>query len=251
VLQSIADWSARREGLVLRNGLTLLAFPDPASRDRYLGSNPGSACGDCFAIAPDRAKKPQLAGALACDHAGPQRRTLELDEHGHLQTEEPLDLVQAARLRRVAEDGESGWRLTRDSVRRAAASSYKAARIHLWLQDHLRHPAPPLIARAIDAWLGREDPVELAEVVVLHVPDEGQFQAIAESERLELFLGGSPGPGWLVVKKTTVEEFTAVLEELGFAIGRQLTFDALTEPENVDPEFKRRMILAIQKSRRR
>ena len=52
---------------------------------------------------------------------------------------------------------------------------------------------PPLIAHAIDAWLGKGGSVELADAILLHVPDEGQFLAIKSSRRLKPFLLDSPG----------------------------------------------------------
>ena len=95
------------------------------------------------------------------------------------------------------------------------------------MKDHLANPAPPLIAQAIDAWLrvGRGRPLELADAVLLHIPDGEQFQAIATSRRLRPFLLGCPGPGWLVVKKETRKELAAVLEGLGFTVIRELIHD--------------------------
>ena len=53
---------------------------------------------------------------------------------------------------------------------------------------------------------------ELADAVLLHIPDAEQFQAIAKSRRLRPFLLGCPGPGWLVVKKDSRKELAAMLE---------------------------------------
>jgi hypothetical protein len=85
------------------------------------------------------------------------------------------------------------------------------------------------LAVAIDAWLrvGRGRPLELADALLLHVPDPDQFQAIATSRRLRPFLLARPGPGWLVVKKETRKELATLLEELGFSLERELTQDAL------------------------
>src|SRR5947199_400005 len=61
VLQTLAGWAARVEGLVLRGGVTLLGFAGPAERDRYLAEHPGgSPCGDRFVLAsgPKAARPP-------------------------------------------------------------------------------------------------------------------------------------------------------------------------------------------------
>ena len=87
VLRSLADWSRKRESLVLRTGATLLGFPSEADRDAYLKGHPGTACGTRFVLGAGPAgEQPKLAGALAMDHLLTGRRTLELDEHGRIQT---------------------------------------------------------------------------------------------------------------------------------------------------------------------
>jgi hypothetical protein len=231
VLRSIADWSGKREGLSLRSGVTLLGFPDTTERDAYLKGHPdGTACGDRFVIG-DKARL-QLPGALGSDHLFGGRRTLELDEEGRIRTDQPLDLVQESRLRRIARPPLSasiGWQITADSIRQAGSGGLKPGTIHRWLKDHLASPAPPLIALAIDAWLkaGKGRPLELGEAILLHVPDEERFQAIAGSRRVRPFLLGCPGPGWLAVKKESRKELAALLEGLGFGVVRELTHDEL------------------------
>ena len=231
VLRSIADWSGRREGLSLRHKVAVLGFPGTAERDAYLAGHPGgTACGDRFVIGDEARLK--LADALALNHLRGGRRTLELDEEGGIRTDKPLDLVQESRLLRIARPPRSastGWQITADSIRAAGAGGMKAGLVHRWLEDHLAQPAPPLIAQAIDAWLkaGKRRPLELAEAVLLHVPDEDQFRAIATSRRLRPFLLGCPGLGWLAVKKESRKELAALLEGLGFAVIRELGHDEL------------------------
>jgi hypothetical protein len=231
VLRSIADWSGKRESLTLRYKVTLLGFPTSGDRDAYLKSHPdGTACGDRFVIG-DEARL-QLPGALASNHLLGGRTTLDLDEEGRIRTTQPLDLVQESRLRRIARPPLSasiGWQITADSIRTAGAGGMKPGVIHRWLEDHLASPSPPLIALAIDAWLrvGKKRPLELADAIVLHVPDGEQFQAIATSRRLRPFLLGCPGPGWLVVKKESRKELAALLEGLGFIVSRELIHDEL------------------------
>ncbi len=82
---------------------------------------------------------------------------------------------------------------------------------------------------AIDAWLRvvRGRPLELADAILLHVPDDHEFQAIATSLRLRPFLLGCPGPGWLAVKRETQKELATLLEGLGFTVIRALIHDEL------------------------
>jgi len=232
VLRSLEDWSGKRESLSLRTGLAILAFPTEDERDAYLKGHPGAACGDRFVIASGTLEGPpksKLSGYLTSDHLSRLRSTLELDEQGFLRTDQPVDLVQAARLRRIARPTATGWRLTTNSMRQAAAGGLKPGVVHRWLKDHLARPAPPLMAVAIDAWLrvGKDRPLELGDAVLLHVPDQSQFRAIVTSPRLRPFLLGSPGPQWLFVKRATRKELASALEELGFTLSRELTHDEL------------------------
>ncbi|MBV8383605.1 MAG: helicase-associated domain-containing protein [Planctomycetaceae bacterium] len=224
VLQAIADWSGKRESMVLRSGIIVVGFPSLAERDAYLKRHPGTACGERFVLMPSRGKdRPRIANALVSDHLEHDRRTLVVDEHGRIRTTEPLDIVQMARLRRIARPAPPGWQLSGDSIRQAAASGLKPAQVHRWLVDHLAHPMPPLIAHAIDAWLGKGRPLELGDAVLLHVPDQEPFQAIVASRRLRPFLLGSPGQHWLAVRPEARDDLAAMLEELGFTLDQHLT----------------------------
>jgi hypothetical protein len=244
VVRSLADWSGKREGLALRSGITLVAFATTADRDAYLSDHPGTPCGERFVLGPGSWRGPPLPGSLVSDHLGDRRRTLDLDEQGHARASQPVDLVQVARLARIARRTVMGWQLSGESMRQAAAGGMKPGVVHQWLADHLAHPPPPLMAAAIDAWLkvGRSRPLELADAVLLHVPDGDQFRAIATSRRLEPFLLARPGPGWLPVKKEARKELAAILEGLGFTLSRELTADqprAAAAPPGTPPREKR------------
>ena len=51
VLQTLAEWSARREAMVVRSGLRLTAFPNREARDAYLADErQATACGERFVL---------------------------------------------------------------------------------------------------------------------------------------------------------------------------------------------------------
>jgi hypothetical protein len=233
VLRSIGDWSAQRESLVIRSGVILLAFPDAAARDAYLAGNPGSACGERFVTLPEKGRvKPHLPKALVSDHErGQFRRTLAVDEYGQIHTSEPYDLLQLARLRRIARPTASGWEITAETIRRAAAAGVKGNQTFRWLDQHLREPMPDLLAYAIEAWQGKPVRLEFADAVLLHVPDEQEFWALGHSRRLQPFFLGSPGPGWLAVRKEGRKQLAALLAELGFTVDPELTLGAVPGPD--------------------
>jgi hypothetical protein len=233
VARSLSDWSGKRESLSLRAGVTVLGFPTKAERDGYLERHAGMACGERLVLGPAPANGlVRVPGSLVSDHLLNGRHTIELDEQGQISVTQSLDIVQTSRLRRIAQaptSASSRWQLTGDSMRRAAGGGLKPGMVHRWLKDHLARPAPPLIAAAIDSWLkvGSRRPVELADTVLLHVPDQEQAKAIATSARLRPFLIGRVGPGWLVVNKKFRKQLADVLEELGFTLSSELTHEEL------------------------
>jgi Helicase conserved C-terminal domain len=230
VLRSLADWAGKRESVSLRTEVMVLGFPSTAERDAYIKSHPGAACGERFVLGTTSQKEaPELSRFLASDHMLTCRRTLELDEYGRIGAIQPLDVVQFARLRRIAQPTAMGWQLTGKSIRRAAAAGLKPALIQRWLNTHLVHSMPLLIPLAIDAWAGKSRSLELADAILLHVPDEKQFQAITMSPRFRSFLLDHPGSHWLVVDRKSRKELVALLEELGFSLSRQLTHQGLPE----------------------
>src|SRR5205823_1334247 len=151
VLQTLRDWSARRESMTLHTGMTLVAFSERATRDAWLEGKKGTACGEHCVLLPPGA--PAIRGlGLRVDHERGQRRTLLLDEEGLVRAEAPLDMVQRARLERLADPEGDAWRLTAESIHRAARAGLKGGWIEAWLVDHLSEPMPPLLGFALQAW---------------------------------------------------------------------------------------------------
>jgi hypothetical protein len=76
----------------------------------------------------------------------------------------------------------------------------------------------------------QHDPIRsLADAILLHVPDEKQFQMIATSRRFRPFLLGCPRSHWLAVNRESRKELVTLLEELAFSVSRQLTHQGLPE----------------------
>ena len=237
VIKSIEDWSGKRESLILRSGVTLVAFATTAQRDALLKQRPGTACGERFAImtGPVLAKffeeKPLLTHLPANG-----RRIFEMDENGLLWTSAPIDIVQESRLRRIALKTPKGWQINGDTIRRAAASGLKPTWVRRVLNDILVVEPPMLIDMAIDAWMGKSPPVELAEATLLFVPSYELYDAIASSERLSPYILGSPGEHWFAVDPGTRKKFAAALEELGFKVDTEFKQGNISLEEYMDED---------------
>jgi hypothetical protein len=223
VLQMLGEWSARREGLAVRSGLRLMAFPTREARDASLAdSRHGSACGELFVLEPERRKSSLPATVLTSDHLGQMRQMLEVSEDGRITNHRPFDLVQLARLRRIAEQDKNGWRLSRKSLEHAKQVGLKPALVRRWLTEHLAKPMPPLLERALAAWMGEKVTVHLGKAVLLYVAEEKVFDALVASPRVLPCLLGSPGPGYLLVRKENAADLARLLAELGFTVDDEL-----------------------------
>jgi hypothetical protein len=236
VVQSLSDWFARRESMVVRTGLTLLAFPSTAARDDYLATHKGSPCGERFAFISAHKVRGKDEATLVVDHHAAGRQTLTVDESGLVRARGRYDLIQESRLRRLAQRAEEGFRLTRTSIQRAVAQGHNPRIILGWVEDHLAEPLPLLLACALDAWTGKTPPLEMGELLLLHIPDEEMFLALATSERMRPFLQGGVGPGWLVVRREARKQLASILDELGFTVAKELTPGPIQaeEPEDED-----------------
>ena len=147
VLQSLVDWASRRESMTLESGVTMLGFPSSDERDAYLAEHPnvGRSCGERFLLARTQLdKKPVAHGALLYDHRDGPRLTLSLDEHGEIRSRSRLDIVQAARLRRIALPTAEGWRLSAETVQAADRQGSQARSDSAMARGLSDPPNPPL-----------------------------------------------------------------------------------------------------------
>ncbi len=221
VLQTLAEWGARRESMIVRAGVTLVAFPDQAARDAWLASSKGSACGDRFALAAG--KLATLKEAIRVDHASRLRRVLTVDEEGKITAGQPLDLVLKARLRRLAEPTVDAWRLTADSIAGAVAAGLKSGAIERWLEQMLAEPMPPLLGFALRGWQGKGETLELGDVLMLRVRDPVLFSVLVASPRVRPFLAGVLGQGRVAVHRDRRRELASLLASLGISLAPPTT----------------------------
>ncbi len=70
VMQTLGDWAARRDSLVIHTKVTLIGFPDTAGRDAFVQAAGGRPCGDRWVIGEPGLLQPagSLANALMNDH---------------------------------------------------------------------------------------------------------------------------------------------------------------------------------------
>jgi len=229
VAQSLAEWSRKREALVVRTGVALAAGL-PAGQ----GALHGRAVGPSYRVVSSNAAgkgAKELGIAVEAAGAGPR---WSVDEHGTVAAGNGLSLVGKARLRRFAEPVDGGWRVTADSVRAAKERGITAEQILAWLTAHLSHEVPAVLAIAVRNWWGGRGRAFLGGVVLLQVDDPAAFEALRRSERLRPLLKGTLGSAAFVVADDGRKEATKLLRDLGFSPDAECRLDpAGTAPATV------------------
>jgi hypothetical protein len=210
---SLAEWSRKREAIVVRSSVALAAgLPDGQSSVR------GRSVGKSFVVASSRA-----AGKAAKDlgiavESEAMSRDWKVDEHGTVSLGKTVSLVGKARLQRFAEPSDGKWRITAESVRAARELGVSSDQILGWLTAHVSHEVSPVLATAIRNWAGGRDKAFLDGVVLLQINDPKAFEALRRSERIRPFLKGVLSPGSFVVTEEGRKEATKLLRDLGFSL---------------------------------
>lgn len=218
VVQTLSDWGGRHASLVLRSHVTLVGFPGESERDAWIKENKGQPLGSRFVLALASKAATLRKTALEVDHRGPLRRTWDIDEQGWISIEKPLDSVQRARLMRMAEHSDLGWRVTRISMAKAKASGLKEGWVEQWLVEHLSSALPPLLQFSFRAWLGHEVALGMGDAILLRIKDDMLFEALKDNPRMKPFIKAIPQKGWLAIHPESRKQLKAFLDELGFSL---------------------------------
>jgi hypothetical protein len=229
VLETLKEWSARRESMVVKSNVTLLGFANRLERDSHLVQGVGRACGDRWVILEAGQNLPahSFDGAHTVDHSS-EWPTLVVDEQGLIFHHKPLDTVQINRLRLFADQKDKEWRITAASIKRAMGRGLQPTLVRKWLYRMLEQQMPPLMWHAVEAWMGKPAGVNLGAAQVLRVPNDELFAIISESEFLRPLFLGVLANGWLVVKPEGVKELARLLSQYGFEVKPGITPELLS-----------------------
>ncbi len=225
VSQSLAEWSRKRDALVVRSAVAVGANL-PKGQDAL----PSRAVGERFVVASVRtAGKGSRDLRIAPEPAAPIR-SWKIDDHGVISLGEPMSLIGGARLRRFAVFEGGTWRITPDSVRAARDLGIASEQILEWLSAHLSRELPAVMATAIKNWAGVGGKAFLGDLVVLQVSDPKAYEALRASERLRPFLKGVLPGDCFVVAADKRDQLSELLRELGFALDAACKLEAIALP---------------------
>ncbi len=215
VAQSLAEWTGKREALVIRTGVTLQVLSD-APDEKKVSQVKGQKVGDHFLLLP---QQPTPSGQHSCvwDHQSPPRPSWEIGEEGFVRAGKGADFVALARLSQFADQVAGGWKITATSVRRARERGIAVEQVLKWIDAHQQKELPPLIGMAIRNWASSAM-VFAGPLVMMQVPEPQAYEAIRSSERFRPFVVDYLPPHWFIIHPEKHGEVLQLLQDLGFTI---------------------------------
>lgn len=227
--RNLEDWAARREKLSVYPLAEVLQYPDRASRDAALRSRKveGEPVADTFLLRTAPLKRSVLQDAVVIDYRQPPPRCWDVAETGELTFHlDAADFFAEHELANWAEPTEdpTRWRVTRESVERAAQGGWDGPRILQRLAERCRTTLPPLLETTIRNWTRRGGSVSaaLARQLVLQVAGHDAAEALWGSSAFKGFFRTRLGPHTFLVAESREAELLGLLEQHGFVIGDDL-----------------------------
>ena len=231
VRSTLTGWAARRERLVLHSHVTLLEFPDAASRDAYLGRSGGTPIAQTLLLPEAGRRLPVGLPVLRYD--APPPRALQVAPDGLIRVHGELDFPGRQLLAQHARAEDGGYRLVPGTGLTASAVRDFEARVEGSL--------PPLLRLQLGRWSGGEPAPALAQATLLQHP---QAAWLLEQPALAPLLEGLLAPGLLLVRAGQQGTVEHELGRLGLPpegpLGLQSASDAPGLPDYEFPEDTRR-----------
>ncbi|WP_407569473.1 helicase-associated domain-containing protein [Deinococcus altitudinis] len=239
VRSTLSGWAARRERLVLHNGVTLLEFPDAAARDGYQGRSGGTPIAQTLLLPAPGQKLPVGLPVLRYD--GPPRKALTVSPAGLITVQGELDFLGRRLLSQCTQAVPGGYRLTPGQSLPASTVAELEARV----QGNL----PPLLKLQLGRWSGTEPAPALGSATLLQHP---QAAALLEHPGLAPHLGGLLAPGLLLVKAGQQGALERELSALGLTPDGEFSAQpqnaGKTAPDYEFPEDTRRKRILLEQA---
>ncbi len=240
VRRTLEEWQALHERIRVYPGLKLVHAADPQELDSLLESpDLEAALGRRFEPRLAQVRSPRLGEVvrklyqhdqLPLVHRGesrPRPRSITLLEEPQalrLRFAVPLpDLYLHGYLAPFADPEEGGYRVTAQSLRRAAAGGLEAGQVIETLEEISGEPLSEKAARRIRAWAGYYGNASLEQTFLLELESENILQELLADEEVgPLLRKFKPGETLRLVRvrPKDLEKLQALLEERGLPLRR-------------------------------
>lgn len=225
VERALAEWSGKRESLVLRKDVCIVLHEKRPTGNAVGGMRelePGCELGSKSAAASlkrSRAKFEQV------DHRAVAGASWTLGENGEVELlVDPLPLIPGIRLRALARKSRSGWKLTPASVKAAQRAGIPVVQMIEWLEDHADGGVPRLLVVAMTHW-ARSKKCFVGKLDAFQAPNLEIFRAICDSVSFDEMIAGTIAPDWIVFRPEKAAAAAKLLTGLGLALEADPSFD--------------------------
>ena len=229
IARDLAEWQVAHERVTIRRGVSLLQAADAATLDRFVGAaGPDllQPIGDNLALAASRLDLAELGRRIEIPVSLPgpddERRRWSMDAEGRLTAPPALAaLADLGRLQRLAEPiATGGWRVSRQSARRALEASGLDAEQQIAAWRSLLGPATPTwLGDRIRAWSGHFGAARLATGQLLELPEAAVLEALRRDPRWPKGLRPLKAKGpLLLIDEALLEQLETLLAEHGIEI---------------------------------
>lgn len=237
VRYSVEEWAALYEALTVHEAATLLEADNPAQLERWLADPElatvlGRRLGATAVLVPARHRdlvvgrvRQRAQGLHTIDYANPPRAVLEARDPDLLEVADGvadpyLRYCLGALAELLADSGEKVvYRITPESVRRAASHGWRTAAQLDFLKTAARGPLPPELVARLLGWSGQAPPLRAEALVAVELPSNllgwaelGKIRPIGELIRALLT------PTLALVSPADLDRLREELEERGLRL---------------------------------
>lgn len=241
VERTLSDWTARRDRLTVRFNARVIEFSNFAERDAIIKKNKikGIAIGERFLLVEEKeqaiTRSLHLGGTI--NYQSQPRGSLVVNDDGTVLIMPGLqDLLVIGELSAFAEPGSdiAIWRITRKSVQAARDRGWTAEDIINRLNRRTTTLLPSFLKFAIKAWWGNKTapgPTSIATPPLLQTSTAEVADAIIECSFVNPYLLARIGTCAILIKPDSVKALGKLLDEYGFAVGKEVLLPAAPPPE--------------------
>lgn len=241
IRQTLADWGAQHERIVIRPGVAILQTVDAATLDALFAdveivSRPGRRLAPTAALVPVAQLQPIYRRLLdqgqlpALDEgtSGWPFTPISIDAEGRMTFDHPSPSIFVLRtLRQIAEeDADGSSRLIRASLRQAARNGLEPDAIIETLEQLKGRPLPPEMATLVRQHAKDWGTGALVDAVVLQVEQSELLIGLLADSELKPHLQAIPGaPTLALVRREAAERVRAALTSRGMDLRDHLLGD--------------------------